>query len=132
MRISRLSAVSDQDVLAAFTAQHAVHHARVLQLDSDRLVAAREARARKHDRFEQISLGADFANSRQVRTDAAANVADGVAGQAGNLGVVEHLLAAAHVARLHRREQLIEALTLPGRVGVQRGEQWLRFAAHGL
>ena len=76
--------------------------------DADRLVTADEARAREHDRFEQVALGADAADAREVRADGPADVADLVARDALRLRVVEHELPAADVARLQVREHLFE------------------------
>ena len=68
--------------------------------DDDRLVAPREAGARKDDRLQQIALAADLADPGQVRTDLAADIADRMARQARRLRTVEDRLAAADVATL--------------------------------
>ena len=63
-----------------------------------RFKALREAGAGEDDGFEQVALGADLADAGEVGPDLAADVADGVTGDAGGFRAVEDRLAAANVA----------------------------------
>ena len=98
-----------------------------LRRDDDGLVAAGEAGVREDDRLEQIALGADLADRRQVRTERPAVIADRVARAACGLRAVEQELAAPRIAVADRAQQLFELAHLRGRVRGQRREQ--RFAA---
>src|SRR5207248_9370859 len=72
---------------------------------------------------QQVAFGARLGDVRQVRADVAAQVADGVAGEAGRLLTVEDRAAARHVAVLEARQQFVHVgLLLPG-VDAQAGVQ---------
>ena len=89
----------------------------------DRLEAAGKARVREDDGFEQVALAADLPDRRQVRADPAALVADGVAGVAGGLGIVEEHLAADVVAAADAGQHRVELLGLARRIRAPGGQQ---------
>ena len=98
IRASWLAPVARTISSERLVAEQAVVDLAVVRGDDDRLVAADEAGAGEDDRLEQVALGADLADPGQVGADVAAEVADGVAGEAGGLLAVEDGLAAADVA----------------------------------
>ena len=81
---------------------------------SDRLITPHEAGTGKHDRFEQIAVASRPADVGQIRTQAAAEVADRMAGRAGRLLADEDLVPAANVARGQLLEEPIELRRLLG------------------
>src|SRR5688572_19759736 len=95
--------------------------------DEDRFIAAHEAGVGKNDRLEQIALGADSGDARQIRSDLAAQVTDGMTDNAGGLLAVEDDLAAANVASFDLADQLFESGFLLAGVRVERRQQRLCF-----
>ena len=91
----------------------------------DRLEAAGKARVRKDDGLEQVALAADLSDRRQVGSDRAALVADGVTRVAGRLGIVEQHLAADVIAAADAGQQHVQLPGLACRVGAPGGQQLL-------
>ena len=94
--------------------------------DGDRLEASYKARAGEDDRFQQVSIGANRTDPREVRTDVSTTIADGVAGVARSLFTVEDQLTASNVARRKSSHELLESGFLLVRVDVEFGVQPLR------
>src|SRR5262249_17795395 len=90
----------------------------VFRRDHHGFVAAHEAGARKNDRFQQVALGTDGPDLRQIGPDVAAAITDLVAGETGRFGAVEDKLPASDVSVLGRSEQLFEMSNLLGMVCV--------------
>ena len=98
-----------------------------LRRDDEGLIAAGKAGAGEQDRLQEVSLAANLADSCQVRTDLAAQVSDGVAGETGCLGAIEHRLSAANVAPLARREDVFQTPPLLRGIDIERRQQGFPF-----
>ena len=85
-------------LVGRLAAEQAVVDLAVIRGDGDRLEAAHQAGAREYDRLEQVAIGSNRADLRQVRADVSAAIADGVARVASGFFAVEDKLAAADVA----------------------------------
>src|SRR5262249_40026239 len=80
--------------------------------DLHRFEAADDAGAGEHDRLKDVPFGANASHMRQVRADVPADVAELMARAARRLGPREDQLAAANVALMDQRQDLLNSLSL--------------------